>query len=263
MKLFIVIASVIAAASAAQLGNNYIPPPGNAVTAGGTSDFLRGPRPSNQYLPPGGGSFRHSAGFSGGSGAFSGAGASAGAATQPQFRAQPQYSGQSQYQQPQQYNAGPQIPILRFSNNVNAGDGSYDFDYQTGNGIMHQEEGHVNNFGTEQSEQVVSGSYSYTGDDGKTYTVSYRADANGFQPVGDHLPTPPPIPEAIAKSLAISARNPQQSYDSGAYRHQNQPNNYQGYPTSQQQQYLPPPVQIARHSPPHQQSFNPQTGYQY
>ncbi|XP_059610281.1 endocuticle structural glycoprotein SgAbd-8-like [Phlebotomus argentipes] len=249
MKLFIVIASVIAATSAAHLGNGYIPPPSNALSAGG-SPFLQGPRPSNQYLPPGGQNFRHSAGFGGaGSGAFAGAGAS----HQPQFRAQPNFGGQGQYQ-PQQYNAGPQIPILRFSNNVNAGDGSYDFDYATGNGIMHQEQGHVNNFGTDQSEQVVSGAYSYTGDDGKTYSVSYRADANGFQPVGDHLPTPPPIPEAIAKSLAIAARTPQQGYNDGQYRPSGQ-----GFPQSArtQQQYLPPAVQSAR------QSFNPQTGYHY
>ncbi|XP_055695426.1 endocuticle structural glycoprotein SgAbd-8-like [Lutzomyia longipalpis] len=256
MKLFIVIASVIAATSAAHLGNSYIPPPSNALSAGGSPAFLQGPRPSNQYLPPGGTNFRHSAGF-GGAG-FGGPSAFAGAAaSQPQFRAQPQaqFNNHGQYQ-PQQYNAGPQIPILRYNNNVNAGDGQYEFDYATGNGIMHQEQGHVNNLGTEQSEQVVSGSYSYTGDDGKTYSVSYRADSNGFQPVGDHLPTPPPIPEAIQKSLAISAaRSPQQSYDSGAYR----PNQHQGFPQASgtQQQYLPPSVQSAR------QSFNPQTGYHY
>uniref|UniRef100_A0A1B0GQ22 Cuticular protein n=1 Tax=Phlebotomus papatasi TaxID=29031 RepID=A0A1B0GQ22_PHLPP len=255
MKLFIVIASVIAATSAAHLGNSYIPPPNNALSAGGSPSFLKGPRPSNQYLPPGGNNFRHSAGFGGS--AFSG---SAAGASQPQFPAQPQFGGhsQSQYQpQPQQYNAGPQIPILRYNNNVNAGDGTYEFDYATGNGIMAHEQGHVNNFGSEQSEQVVSGGYSYTGDDGKTYTVSYKADANGFQPVGDHLPTPPPIPEAIAKSLAIAARTPQQNYNNGAY----QPNQHQGYgqsaATGNRQQYLPPPVQSTR------QSFNPQTGYQY
>lgn len=65
----------------------------------------------------------------------------------------------------------------------------------------------------------VQGSYSYTGDDGKTYSVHYKADANGgFQAVGDHLPTPPPIPEAIQKSIALNAANGDHG-DTGAYRH--------------------------------------------
>lgn len=59
----------------------------------------------------------------------------------------------------------------------------------------------MENEGSENEEQVVSGSYSYTGPDGNVYTVHYRADANGFQAFGDHLPTAPPVPEAILKSL--------------------------------------------------------------
>lgn len=38
----------------------------------------------------------------------------------------------------------------------------------------------------------MQGSYSYKGDDGRTYTINYRADENGFHAEGDHLPTPPP-----------------------------------------------------------------------
>lgn len=75
------------------------------------------------------------------------------------------------------------------------------FRYETGNGISHQESGHLENQGSENEEQVVSGSYSYTGPDGNVYTVQYRADSNGFQAFGDHLPTAPPVPEAILKSL--------------------------------------------------------------
>lgn len=73
------------------------------------------------------------------------------------------------------------------------------FRYETGNGISHQEEGHHNPQGPELGEQVVKGSYSYTGDDGQKITVKYTADANGFHAEGDHLPTPPPIPDEIAE----------------------------------------------------------------
>lgn len=68
--------------------------------------------------------------------------------------------------------------------------------FETGNGIRRDETG-VFEGGWPGGSQTVSGSYSYTGDDGKEYTVNYKADGNGFQATGDHLPTPPPIPQEI------------------------------------------------------------------
>ena len=56
----------------------------------------------------------------------------------------------------------------------------------------------------EEGSLSVSGSYSYIGDDGQTYTVTYTADENGFHAEGAHLPTPPPIPEEILKSLQLT-----------------------------------------------------------
>lgn len=53
----------------------------------------------------------------------------------------------------------------------------------------------------------AQGGFSYTGDDGQVYSVSYTADEGGYQPKGDHLPTPPPIPEEILKSLEKNARD--------------------------------------------------------
>lgn len=53
----------------------------------------------------------------------------------------------------------------------------------------------------------VQGGYSYKGDNGQIYTVQYIADEQGFRAQGAHLPTPPPIPEAIAKALEQNAKD--------------------------------------------------------
>ncbi|XP_037086151.1 cuticle protein CP14.6-like, partial [Pollicipes pollicipes] len=71
-------------------------------------------------------------------------------------------------------------------------DQSYDSSFQTENGIYASESGQaVAGYGDEQS-YAVQGQYSYTGDDGVSYTVTYAADANGFQPQGG----PPADPRA-------------------------------------------------------------------
>lgn len=47
----------------------------------------------------------------------------------------------------------------------------------------------------------AEGIYYYVGPDQVKYTVTYTADDDGFKPSGEHLPTPPPIPPAILRSL--------------------------------------------------------------
>ncbi|XP_014246911.1 pupal cuticle protein 36-like [Cimex lectularius] len=171
--VFINLAVLAVGSFAAQL-TSYLPPRGSSGSGAG---FVSAP-----HFGSGGGSFSGGAGhFSGGSGGFSGGAGGFGGAGAGGFRGP----------------SGPVIPILSYQNNPNHGDGSYSYSYETGNGIKAQESGHQ----TGPESQAAQGSYTYTGPDGQTYTVTYTADENGFQAQGAHLPTPPPIPEAILKSL--------------------------------------------------------------
>ncbi|XP_026472330.1 cuticle protein CP14.6-like [Ctenocephalides felis] len=96
--------------------------------------------------------------------------------------AAPRYSGQDE----------SQAPILKLVNEQQD-DGSFHFEYETGNQIKMEQSGHLENVGTENEEQVMHGSYSYTGPDGVVYSVSYVADSNGFRAFGDHLPKAPEV----------------------------------------------------------------------
>ncbi|RZB41580.1 Chitin bind 4 domain containing protein, partial [Asbolus verrucosus] len=114
--------------------------------------------------------------------------------------------------------AQSQVPILRLDN-VNNADGSYNYAYETGNGISAQERGQLKN----ADALSADGSFTFTSPEGQQFSVSYIADENGFQPQGSHLPTPPPIPEAILRSIeqnrAEEARGGYQG-DGGHYRPQ-------------------------------------------
>lgn len=100
--------------------------------------------------------------------------------------------------------------ILNYKDRVKSN--TFTYVYETSNGI------YIDQNGTAAGGVRVQGSYSYTGDDGKLYTVVYTADENGFQPRGDHLPTPPPIPEAILKVIKLAAENKEQGFfDDGKF----------------------------------------------
>ncbi|KAE8744066.1 Cuticle Protein CPR RR-1 6 [Frankliniella occidentalis] len=102
------------------------------------------------------------------------------------------------------------IAIVKLNSDVNP-DGSFTYEYETANGIKADARGALNNAGSENEALSVQGSYSFVGDDGVTYTVTYVADENGFQPQGAHLPTPPPIPEAILRSIEYNAAHPEEN----------------------------------------------------
>jgi len=287
MKFFVILSVLVAGAFSARLDNTYIPP-ASAQSAGGfnldTPKIAQASTAQQTYAAPAGGhnqfqpqqpglnhgtftSVSRGGGYQSvqaGSGSYSGS-------RQHQYPQQPQAPQQQQYQQPQ---AAPQasypapqqqqysgygnqasttpIPILKYENEPHMGDGRYRFSYLTGNGIMAQEEGYLNNPQAQYPdypEQVAIGSYSYTAPDGQQISVSYKADANGFQPEGAHLPTPPSLPaeyyeqvelqkkvaaeveaegQRILQLQAELARNqPQQGqnqgqYNQGQYQHQAQ-----------------------------------------
>lgn len=76
--------------------------------------------------------------------------------------------------------------------------------YETANGIKGEETGTLKKATSPDTSDVIiaKGSVSYTSPEGNLITLNYAADdENGFQPQGDHLPTPPPIPPAIQKAL--------------------------------------------------------------
>ncbi|KAL0841402.1 hypothetical protein ABMA28_015095 [Loxostege sticticalis] len=109
---------------------------------------------------------------------------------------------------------GAHIPILRYEN-VNNGDGTYRYNYETGNGISAHESGAPRAPGPEGPAVTAEGGFSYRAPDGQQISLTYTADENGFHPTGSHLPTPPPIPEAILRSLQYNRQYP--SSDSGNY----------------------------------------------
>ncbi|XP_014473827.1 PREDICTED: flexible cuticle protein 12-like [Dinoponera quadriceps] len=103
------------------------------------------------------------------------------------------------------------IPIVKQAADGPGPDGAYSYSYETGNGIQAQEDGHLNYQGTDDEAIEARGGYSYTGDDGQVYQVTYVANENGFQPEGAHLPTAPPIPPLIQRALEYIAQHPEEN----------------------------------------------------
>lgn len=171
-----ILTTVIGISLSARLDTTYLPPRGGGGSGGGAFG-----RPG---FGGGGGTFGGGGGggapFGGGGGGapFGGGGGGGGG-----------FGGGG---------GGPQIPILKYVND-NDGSGNYYYAYETGNGIQAEERGQLKNAGSQNEAESAEGSFSYTGPDGQRYSIQYVADENGFRPVGAHLPTPPPIPEAILR----------------------------------------------------------------
>ncbi|XP_023940844.1 larval cuticle protein LCP-17 [Bicyclus anynana] len=88
-------------------------------------------------------------------------------------------------------------------------EGQYQYSYETENGISGSEQGAPRLVpGSDNPAEVVQGESRYTAPGGEVIQLSYIADENGFQPQGAHLPTSPPIPEAILRALEFIRANP-------------------------------------------------------
>ncbi|XP_073962252.1 uncharacterized protein isoform X2 [Choristoneura fumiferana] len=135
--------------------------------------------------------------------------------------------GQSQQPERPQAASDRNAEILRY-NNENDGE-TFAYDFETSNGISAEESGVATN-GVQ-----AQGGYSYTGDDGQFYKITYTADENGYVPQGDHLPTPPPIPEDILKSIEENARAAASGTQEGAYNPDEDDSPQQSYQGQQQQ----------------------------
>ncbi|XP_063587521.1 cuticle protein AMP1A-like [Penaeus indicus] len=90
------------------------------------------------------------------------------------------------------------VPILR-DERGQEGDGSYNFEIETGNGISALEFGSPSD---PEGAVVVSGKYSYTAPDGTLIEVAYVANENGFQPSSDILPE---LPQFVKDQIARAA----------------------------------------------------------
>ncbi|XP_014208565.1 endocuticle structural glycoprotein SgAbd-3-like isoform X2 [Copidosoma floridanum] len=95
-------------------------------------------------------------------------------------------------------------------------DGTYVNNFETSNGISHQESGAPKAAGQEGPSVSSQGATSYTAPNGEVVSIQFVADENGYVAQGSHIPTAPPIPPEILKALEYNAAHPEEdSIDSG------------------------------------------------
>uniref|UniRef100_A0A0A1XDW4 Endocuticle structural glycoprotein SgAbd-3 n=1 Tax=Zeugodacus cucurbitae TaxID=28588 RepID=A0A0A1XDW4_ZEUCU len=80
--------------------------------------------------------------------------------------------------------------------------------YELGDGSKASQDGFLKKVDTEHEGESIEGKFAFVADDGKEYLVTYIADENGYQPQGEHLPTPPPVPESVLKTLKYLEEHP-------------------------------------------------------
>jgi len=98
--------------------------------------------------------------------------------------------------------------ILRYEFD-NPGDGTYNYAYETSDGTSAAQKGYLKPppQGSDEPIQVAEGFFQFYSPEGETFKLDYLADENGFQPSAPHLPTSPPIPAEILRSLEINFKN--------------------------------------------------------
>jgi hypothetical protein len=88
--------------------------------------------------------------------------------------------------------------VVKQELNIEA-DGSYSHLYELSDQSAHQEAG--------KGGVIAEGSFRWVSPEGEQISVTYKADENGYQPQGAHLPQPHPIPEAILKAIEYIKAN--------------------------------------------------------
>ncbi|XP_058976596.1 endocuticle structural glycoprotein SgAbd-3-like [Musca domestica] len=87
-------------------------------------------------------------------------------------------------------------------------DGKYHYHYELGDGSKATQDGILKHVDDSHEGEAIQGRFAFVSDDGEEYSISYTADENGYRPVGAHLPTPPPIPESVLKTLKYLEEHP-------------------------------------------------------
>ncbi|XP_045502206.1 pupal cuticle protein 27-like [Colias croceus] len=160
-----------------------------SILAYSTAGLLPTAIPGDTYLPPG--SAAQSA-------TYLPPGSSAQSATYL-----PPGNGNTRAQQAVERNAA----VLRLDQEI--GEEGFRYAYETSNNIQAEEAG---------DSTQTRGGFSYKGDDGKTYSITFTAGEGGYQPQGDHLPVPPPTPQEILLALEQNARDEAAGiFDDGQY----------------------------------------------
>ncbi|XP_050720561.1 cuticle protein AM1274-like [Eriocheir sinensis] len=90
------------------------------------------------------------------------------------------------------------IDILR-DERVDNGDGTFNFLFETENGIYKE----VNGRNAANGGTAMDGSFRFPLDDGSIVEVTFTADENGYVPQSPYLPTPHPLPAHVIETLAL------------------------------------------------------------
>nr|XP_053632049.1 cuticle protein AM1199-like [Cherax quadricarinatus] len=87
----------------------------------------------------------------------------------------------------------------------------YKTDFETENGIVVSENGQAGSVGQSNAEGFIS----YTSPEGQPVQISYVANEFGFQPQGDVLPTPHPLPSHAIEQIRFAEEQARLSAQSG------------------------------------------------
>ncbi|XP_034824288.1 endocuticle structural glycoprotein SgAbd-1-like [Maniola hyperantus] len=99
----------------------------------------------------------------------------------------------------------PAVKIVEETNFVFSHSGNFHYSFEGGDGTKVSSQGELKSFDNNTTGEAVVGSVFYKDDEGNDVNLSYTADEHGYRPHGAHLPTPPPIPPAIARALKYLA----------------------------------------------------------